>query len=579
MKANWSDAWEAIPAEAVSPHQREAIRLALAGKIGILNGSPGTGKTFVSAQIVKYLSCRFGLESIACCCPTGKAAVRLTSAMLSYGLDVEATTMHRLLRIGRNGHDGGGWQFQMNEGSPLPFKFLIVDEVSMVDADLMAAFLSACAPGTHVLFVGDSGQLPPVGHGAPFRDLIESGAVPIGTLSEIRRNSGLIVEACREIKHGRPVTTADQVDDVNNLKHVHGDTADEQTAALKAILSRFQSTGKFNAVWDCQVLCATNDKRRELNRILQALLNEAGEQCKPNPFRIGDKVICLKNSSMPLVDLVLGKPGNTVDSWHPSSRGEEFLANGEIGKVLAVGPKLTIARFDQPPRTIKIVMGKPKEAEGDAKEDGETAGTGCDFDLAYSITTHKSQGSEWPCCIVIIEDTPGAKRVCSREHVYTAISRAKKLCVLVGKMGVLEAFCRKVSLDKRKTFLKELVNGRRGPKPKEFDVKLPDPSAQVLENEPEPSPPPPTLTSAAIPSPHSADIALADIDIPPYVRHRLAKAGIHTVGEIDSDTANLSRFIYDVAHVNWDAAEWTAQRIKEALSKESLVLAEVPDDF
>jgi exodeoxyribonuclease V alpha subunit len=116
-------------------------------------------------------------------------------------LTLTATTIHKLLGV-RAG--GDGWKFSFDEDSPLPYKFVVVDETSMLDTSLAASLLRACGPGTHLLLVGDVNQLPPVGHGAPLRDLLDGG-VPTARLREIRRNSGLIVETCARIKDGHPL--------------------------------------------------------------------------------------------------------------------------------------------------------------------------------------------------------------------------------------------------------------------------------------------------------------------------------------------------------------------------------------
>ncbi|MDE2102277.1 MAG: AAA family ATPase [Patescibacteria group bacterium] len=630
----WLNAYSEIVPGVLSPHQLDRLKVSLSSSIGILAGTPGTGKTFTAAQVVKYLACRFGLDSIAVCAPTGKAAVRCTSAMLSYAIDLEAITIHRLLKTGRNGHDGGGWQFEVNESNPLGKRFVIIDEASMCDADITAALLSACAPGTHLLFVGDPYQLPPVGHGAPLRDMIAAG-IPCGELTEIRRNSGMIVEACRDIKNGRPFATTETIDVPNgkNLKCLSGDTPEDQIAALTAVLNKIAASGKFSPVWDCQVLATVNDKskisRRALNSALQPLLNPAGESIPPNPFRIGDKIICTRNSGMPLMALMAGKPGNTVDSYMPLVGRNEFVANGEIGNVMAVGPKLTIARFDPPNRLIKIVMGKPKESDGEGEEaDSSTAGTVCDFELAYAITTHKSQGSEWPVVIVMIDDSPGARRVCSREHIYTAVSRGKTLTVLIGKMPALEMMAQKVSLDKRKTFLKELLGALdaandtadnpagNSDRPKEFDGEPPQPGkkeavqAGPVRSEAERGNPE-NGDSEQDGGDHSgeggangvetgAELHLCDIpDMPPYVRHCLKKAGMFTVEQLQSEAAKLKRSaellgssplslaIYGLAHVSRDAADAAARAIERAAvapTDEELQTAgvsevEVPDGF
>ena len=479
----WTDAASDIVPSVLTPHQIDILRIALREPVAILSGTPGTGKTFTAAQVVKYLSCRFGPESIAICAPTGKAAVRMTAAMASYGLNLTATTIHSLLGITRNGHDGLGWAFLRNVHFPLNERFVLVDEVSMLDTNLAASLFSACAPGTHVLLIGDQFQLPPVGHGAPLRDMI-AARIPNGQLTEIRRNSGMIVEACAQIKDGNAFETAPKYDAGAglNLRHFPTDTPEESIEFLLAVTARFQSSQQFgDPIDNVQILVTLNAKskvsRTALNRVLQNQLNPTGQTAPQNPFRIGDKIICTKNSGYSAVEYTLGAGGeDDPDAYHALGE-EDYVANGDQGRVMAVAPKVFVARFACPDRIIKVRLGKVKgqdegQDEGNdsgngngndnGNDDSARAGTGCDFALAYAITCHKSQGSEWPCCIVMIDDSPGAKRLCSREHIYTAISRAKTSCVLIGKMEVLLQQCKKVSLTKRKTFLCELLTKTEG---------------------------------------------------------------------------------------------------------------------
>src|SRR5262249_19287872 len=161
--------------------------------------------------------------------------------------------------------------------------FIIVDETSMLDTDLAAALLTACSPGTHILFVGDPYQLPPVGHGAPLRDMIAAG-MPTGELTEIRRNAGLIVHACAAIKDGRHFAVADRFDPAAgaNLRHIEAESPRAAVDWCKQILRRFRDADprRFDPVWDVQVLVAVNQRslvsRTELNRELQGELNPTG---------------------------------------------------------------------------------------------------------------------------------------------------------------------------------------------------------------------------------------------------------------------------------------------------------------
>lgn len=371
----------------------------------------------------------------AVCAPTGKAAVRLTAALRQRKIPLRAVTIHQLLAIGRNGHDGEGWGFRYNEDRKLPFDTIAVDEVSMLDAGLFGSLLRACRPGTHLLLVGDPNQLPPVGHGSPLRDLIEAG-LPRAHLSEIWRNAGAIVQACSRIKEGQEfevVRLEDAYVPEQNLALVPA-PPNSQIPAIQGLAGYLGS--RFAAVRDdplenCQILCATNEVRHKLNSVLQSQLNPRGLQVEGNPFRAGDKVICLRNG------------------WHQSARQDdppetqEYVANGEIGRVIAPDGKWCVAVFTEPPRLIRFPL------------HGSTGG--CDFDLGYAITGHKSQGSEFPVVIVVLEEGFGARHVCTREWLYTAISRASQICILVGRMAVARRMVSRVELGKRRTFLKEAI--------------------------------------------------------------------------------------------------------------------------
>jgi exodeoxyribonuclease-5/exodeoxyribonuclease V alpha subunit len=438
--------------EDVSEHQRDALRRALSRPVGILTGTPGVGKTRTAAAVIREVANLYGSWRIAVCAPTGKAAVRLHAALQANEIaGIRPTTIHTLLEIGRNGHDGEGWGFQRDARTPLDQQFVIVDEASMVDTNLLSHLLRACRDGTHVLFVGDPYQLPPVGHGAPLRDMLAAG-IPCGMLTEIWRNAGAIVHGCASIKDGKAFTVSpgDRIgvyeyplSPETNLAHIECATAEQQIERLLDLLDHRVTALGLNPVWDCQVLTAVNGNspisRKAVNLVLQAHLNPTGATAEGNPFRFQDKLICLKNQWCQLAN----------------SQGDVYLANGEIGVVLAVEPGTTFARFEDPRRDIRIPMARARESDGESVD--ADAGTGADFDLAYAITCHKSQGSEFPCVIILADGSPGAVRVCSREWLYTAVSRATRLCVTIGKKGVLDMMPRRPALQKRKTFLAELL--------------------------------------------------------------------------------------------------------------------------
>ena len=489
MLPSKSNLWPSVADDSIlSDHQKAAVAAATRSPLGILTGSPGTGKTTSAAALIRRVVAQFGERCVAMAAPTGKAAVRFTQSMHRAGVPLRATTIHTLLGIGRNGHDGKGWGFNHNAINPLPHRFVVVDESSMIDASLAASLLQACGDGAHVLLIGDPSQLPPVGHGAPLRDLIAAG-VPMAELTEIRRNAGSIVRACAAIKAGErfatdakydpnPPLDADGSDPgPRNLRMVEA-TSDQDAAEV--LLRTLTSMKTFEPVWQTQVLVARNEgsaiSRKDLNAALQRLLNPDGRAEPNNPFRLGDKVICLKNRWAQVVEMKGeairdGLDETSADNYraaHDPETGDEaetYVANGEIGRIEAISPRQAIARFSEADELIRIPIGK-QSATGDGAEGGgnggqesDDRGAAGDYDLAYAITCHKSQGSESPCVFVMIDEAAGA--IASREWHYTAISRASKLCVLIGKRAAIDKQVRRVALGRRKTLLVERVKEAR----------------------------------------------------------------------------------------------------------------------
>jgi exodeoxyribonuclease V alpha subunit len=425
--------------ERITDSQVAELVKSLAGVVGILGGGPGCGKTWCVAVLVKLLAAVVGIENIGIGAPTGKAAVRITENLSAAGLTIRARTWHSLLAL-----------LERTGCKHFPYKVLIGDETSMNDTDLTARIFRSRAVGTHVLLVGDINQLPPVGHGAPLRDMIAAG-LPYGELTEIMRNSGGIVETCAAIRQGKPWQPAD------NLEVFEHTGAEFQIKRMLQLIHHFRGQG-LDPIWDCQVVVPVNKKsplaRRELNKILQAELNpNAGSD--GSPFRTGDKIVNTANGYFPSVEFDESDPETQTNE-----RGEVYVANGELAEVIHVEPKLTVARLANPARTVKIPRGKgteERETDDDQKPDDNAPSTGCSWDLGYALSVHKSQGSEWSVVLVMIDEYPGAKMVCSREWLYTAISRAKKSCALIGKKTVADAMCRRVALGGRKTFLREQI--------------------------------------------------------------------------------------------------------------------------
>lgn len=429
----------------LSQHQIGHIMVALIDRVCCLQGSPGVGKTFCVAAIVKAIISRFGRDAIAVAAPTGKAAVRVGQSMAANDVDLPASTIHRLLQV--EGEGGDGWSFHFNEQNPLPQRFIVIDESSMIDVDLMASLLRACTPSTHVLFVGDIHQLAPVGHGRPFYDLQK--CVPVGRLTEIRRNSGRIVKSCAEIRDHQKITFSPKLDlqAGENLPLIQTAESD-QVQAMENLITTLTNQVS-DAIEDIQILTGKNDgspvARKPLNTLLQKLMNPNGESIQGNPFRRGDKIVCLKNGKY-----------QDVDDQHE----EHFVANGELGRVVNLQPGRMTIRLCDPVRVILIAHAPIQDNEKDVadSEDAQRGAVG-DWDLGYCLSVHRSQGSQWPFVIVMV-DRAGAM-VQSRNWTYTAISRAETATFVIGTNQVVQQSLKRDGISGRKTFLVERIEQQR----------------------------------------------------------------------------------------------------------------------
>jgi exodeoxyribonuclease V alpha subunit len=168
-------------------------------------------------------------------------------------------------------------------------------------------------------------------------------------------------------------------------------------------------------------------------------------------------VICVKNGFYPLADD--GNKTQTSDDAMLDAHGRAYVANGDIGRVLHCESNFMDVQLSGPVRYVRVPRSKSKDSKDDDEDDDAATGTGCNWGLAYALTVHKMQGSEVPVSIVIVDEAPGAKRLCNRAWVYTAISRAKKACFLVGSLATARGFCSRNTIAARKTFLRELING------------------------------------------------------------------------------------------------------------------------
>lgn len=441
--------------ESVGTQQTQCIAVSAPDRLYLTDHCILTHNTFTAARLINALVQRDGYGAIAVVAPTGKAAVRITEAMRGYGLDLRAKTIHSYLKVeGFSEGKDGGFAFTHGPDNPVEERYVIVDEASMLDVELLASLMGALPNDGHLLLVGDTNQLAPVGHGAPLRDLIAAG-VPNGDLKEIRRNSGAIVATCALIRDQQPVEIPARLDleHGGNIMLAASGSVEESAQRVVAIVRHIRDAQLANAVWETQVLVAVNEKspcsRKELNRVLQAELN--GVNRADTKFWPNDKIICLSNQFLPLLEDRTRDKDDDDDQCQENDKGEVYVANGELGRVIRDEPRRLIVEFPTPERIVIVPKG----------EDGATE----KFDLGYAISGHKSQGSEWPVVIVALDDSFGARMVCDRSWIYTAISRAKKACILVGAMTTINAMTRSQHIQKRLTFLTDRIQKAAARKP------------------------------------------------------------------------------------------------------------------
>ncbi len=384
--------------------QKQAIAGALENGVMILTGGPGTGKTTVVRALLRIFN-SMGLR-VALSAPTGRAAKRLSEATSD-----EAKTVHRLLEMNYNG--GRKAEFLRNERNRLEEDVIIVDESSMLDAPLTAALLAAIKPGARLILVGDANQLPSVGAGNVLRDIITSARFETVALTEIFRQAqnSLIVTNAHAINRGE----MPRLDVKNNDFFYLARTSDREIAATVADLCQNRLPRAYGAaiVGGIQVICPSRKGEagtENLNRLLQMTLNPPAPHKREHAlrelvFREGDRVMQIRNN----YDLL----------WE---RGEETgcgVFNGDIGIIEEINPKnksLSVAFDDR--HVIYDFTGLDE------------------LELAYAVTVHKSQGSEYP--VVILPLCNVAPMLLTRNLFYTAVTRAQKMVVLVGKREIAE---------------------------------------------------------------------------------------------------------------------------------------------
>lgn len=393
------DAIEKEQGVSYAPLQRQAVRMAAEGGVLLLTGGPGTGKT-TSLRGIVALYRRMGLD-VALLAPTGRAAKRLGEVT-----DCEAQTIHRALGMSYN-EMTGQVAFKKNGSDPLEAHAVIVDEMSMVDLELMQALLEALRPGCRLVLVGDPDQLPSVGAGNVLGDLLRSTVVPTVSLTQVFRQAeqSAIIRNAHAVNLGQPPHLDSNQGDFFFLCRRSPDRLVQTVVEL----CRDRLPKNMNVPADqIQVLSPTRKGAcgtAALNRALQAALNPpaAGKRQKQwgdVTFRVGDRVMQTKNN----YDVLWEKDDGTAGSG---------IFNGDVGVIQDIDSsgELIVLRFDDRTATY-------------------TADLLSQLDMAYAITVHKSQGSEYPA--VILVSAPAAPSLMVRGVLYTAITRARRMLIMVG---------------------------------------------------------------------------------------------------------------------------------------------------
>lgn len=392
--------------------QKNAVLECVKHGIMILSGGPGTGKTTTINTIIRYFD-EEGMD-ILLAAPTGRAAKRMTEAT-----GYEARTIHRMLEINGGMEDGSRARFERNGENPLEAEVVIIDEMSMVDIYLFQSLLEAVSVGTRLILVGDVDQLPSVGPGQVLQDLIESKSFPTVMLKKIYRQAGEsdIVMNAHRINMGQKITLNNKSKDFfflprNDVQVIYK----HMIQLITEKLPRYVEAQPY----DIQVLTPMRKGSlgvETLNEILQRYLNPADPSRKEHAagdriFREGDKVMQIKNNYQ-LEWEIVSQYGIRIDSG-------SGVFNGDIG---------TIRRIREESSTVQVEYDEHRLVEYTFSQLDE-------IELAYAITIHKSQGSEYPA--VLLPLLSGPKMLMNRNLLYTAVTRARKCVTILGSQEVVD---------------------------------------------------------------------------------------------------------------------------------------------
>ena len=392
----------------LATNQKLAVKEAINNGVTVVTGGPGTGKTTTINTIIKVFE--KASKEVVLAAPTGRAAKRMSETSKK-----EAKTIHRLLEMGY-GTDSDELQFMKNEDEPIKADVIILDEVSMVDIALMYSVLGAIKPGTRLILVGDSDQLPSVGAGNVLKDIIDSEVIKVVELNEIFRQAqeSMIVVNAHKINKGEPIHINKKGKDFFFIKkETNEEILNEIIGLVEHRLPKYYNVDKIKDIQLLTTMRKGDIGVNSLNIELQKYLNKpekykVEEEFPKRIFRVGDKVMQIKN--------------NYTKKWETEDKRDsgEGIYNGDIGYIYHI---------DKSSKKLYTIFDDSKIVEYTYDELDE-------LDHSFCTTIHKSQGSEFQVVIVPIVWAP--PMLLSRNLLYTAVTRAKKLVVLVGNTKYLE---------------------------------------------------------------------------------------------------------------------------------------------
>jgi exodeoxyribonuclease V alpha subunit len=388
----------------LSSAQKEAVAAALEHKVLILTGGPGTGKTTLLRCLIEIIEAKSLRMLLAA--PTGRAAKRLAEAT-----GREAKTIHRLLEYSPS--EGG---FQRGMSRPLEGEFIVVDEASMVDISLMNYLLAAIHPQSTLLLVGDAEQLPSVGPGNVLGDLIDSGKIPVVRLQTVFRQAqeSLIITNAHLVNQGKMPTREAEGEGASDFYLIEKEDAEESVRLIKEMVARrIPDRFGFHPVDDVQILSPMHKGTlgtENLNRELRQLVNSEGKAVKGGRFTVGDRVMQTRNNY------------------------DKEVFNGDVGKIVSYDAEWEEAVVEFDGRPVKYHVSEMDE-----------------LILAYAVTIHKSQGSEYRAVIIPLNTQHFV--LLRRNLLYTAMTRGRELVVLIGSPKALQMAVENRSVEPRHTYL------------------------------------------------------------------------------------------------------------------------------